>query len=867
MSVMLSLIAAVAANLPVDTIASRMDYQLWSYPQEKIHVDTDRGAYLGGDTVRFRAFLVDAATHRPAEGSEYVYVELRDPFGKVAGRVKVKRRDGRFAGMLPLPKEMAEGAYTLSAYTLFMQNQGQEYFFRKPLPVKSYYSLKYKLDSEFTPDGRLHVSLTEGQGRRPVESESLTLSGPDGVVADAGRKKSSYTFRISDKVRDGGVVSVRFDNYEKFIALPPDTSRLQVSFHPEGGHLIPGEMNTVAFRAVDKAGRGVDVGGAVFGRNGERVAGLHSRRSGTGTVQFIPESGCEYTARIAGRDYPLPAVEASAAVVRVATNKADRLTVSASGAVPDEALLLAHSRGRLLYADTVSSGRPVRFASDALGDGGTVQFLLADSQGRLLSSRLAFVYPREVPDSLIGPGDYSVSVTASEYAVPDTANSIVAQLLLQSELGDYVEDAAYYFRRPDRTVRADLDALLLTQDWKRYDLAAVIGGRITDPQMPMEIGGELSGVVKSRWRGKPLEGADVNVLAPSMEYAATVKTDSLGRFAVTGVDWPDGTAFVFQATGKKGDREHNFEVDRDRFPDNNSVIIPRWQAAGTASDPDFGPILGYGSDILLNEITVTAEKSEEEMQALISQALGIKSIDEEYFESRAITTYEEALRAFPGIRVENGRVKYAGARGSRFSTIYEEVEFWVDGVQWTSVFAAASKYTEPMDSKQSTTSAPSQQQRHQNMLQKTAMRMTGHMLPEDLAMQQFENSQSVLNEFAGSYPFNIVEKIEFLRPNAALIVSNTAAMNAGALIITTKKGVKGQNWTDNLFLQIQKPLGYQSIQEAYQPHYQYCETVDGTVATAVWTPSTDYFYQTDPVKRAVISGISSDTGLPVFIVK
>ncbi|MDE7144094.1 MAG: hypothetical protein K2N76_04775, partial [Muribaculaceae bacterium] len=838
---MLSLIAAVAANLPVDTIASRMDYQLWSYPQEKIHVDTDRGAYLGGDTVRFRAFLVDAATHRPAEGSEYVYVELRDPFGKVAGRVKVKRRDGRFAGMLPLPKEMAEGAYTLSAYTLFMQNQGQEYFFRKPLPVKSYYSLKYKLDSEFTPDGRLHVSLTEGQGRRPVESESLTLSGPDGVVADAGRKKSSYTFRISDKVRDGGVVSVRFDNYEKFIALPPDTSRLQVSFHPEGGHLIPGEMNTVAFRAVDKAGRGVDVGGAVFGRNGERVAGLHSRRSGTGTVQFIPESGCEYTARIAGRDYPLPAVEASAAVVRVATNKADRLTVSASGSVPDGALLLAHSRGRLLYADTVSSGRPVRFTSDALGDGGTVQFLLADSQGRILSSRLAFVYPREVPDSLIGPGDYSVSVTAAEYAVPDTANSIVAQLLLQSELGDYVEDAAYYFRRPDRTVRADLDALLLTQDWKRYDLAAVIGGRITDPQMPMEIGGELSGVVKSRWRGKPLEGADVNVLAPSMEYAATVKTDSLGRFAVTGVDWPDGTAFVFQATGKKGDREHNFEVDRDRFPDNNSVIIPRWQAAGTASDPDFGPILGYGSDILLNEITVTAEKSEEEMQAAMFQALGVKSVTDADMAARNFTTYEECLRNIPGIRIVNGAVY-----STRASSIYGSgtgVEFWVDGALCNSFSLTGAAYIPSL-----------------RFMQPIGEQYTPVSLPKADAVK--------LSEFENAYPLSTIKSIEYYNSSIALMISSSAAYNGGALVFKTKSYDKTPDWETQLFTRVVTPFGYQNKPATYNPYYQYRETIDGTVNTSVWTPITDKVDSVDcQSKCAVISGISSDTGLPVFIVK
>ena len=49
----------------------------------KIHVMTDKSSYATGDTIWLRAFVVDAATHRPVYVSKYVYVELRIPFDAV----------------------------------------------------------------------------------------------------------------------------------------------------------------------------------------------------------------------------------------------------------------------------------------------------------------------------------------------------------------------------------------------------------------------------------------------------------------------------------------------------------------------------------------------------------------------------------------------------------------------------------------------------------------------------------------------------------------------------------------------------------------------------------------------------------------
>ena len=68
-----------AQDITVDTLLSRMARQVYDYPQEKVHVMTDKPSYYGGDTIRFRAFVADASTHRPLHISKYLYVELINP--------------------------------------------------------------------------------------------------------------------------------------------------------------------------------------------------------------------------------------------------------------------------------------------------------------------------------------------------------------------------------------------------------------------------------------------------------------------------------------------------------------------------------------------------------------------------------------------------------------------------------------------------------------------------------------------------------------------------------------------------------------------------------------------------------------------
>ncbi|WP_304690945.1 hypothetical protein [Muribaculum intestinale] len=165
-------------------------------------------------------------------------------------------------------------------------------------------------------------------------------------------------------------------------------------------------------------------------------------------------------------------------------------------------------------------------------------------QCRIDTARRVVVIP-----AVEGGADVAVAVIDRSIGVPDTTVTIASQLLMQSDLRGHVEDAAWYLRTPRREAGPAADALMLTQGWTRYDMPAAIRGEINDSlPYPLEIGAQLDGVIRSKWRGKPLTGVTVKVLAPRMADGAVALTDSLGHFCITGLEWPDSTFLVISAT-------------------------------------------------------------------------------------------------------------------------------------------------------------------------------------------------------------------------------------------------------------------------------------------------------------------------------
>jgi len=95
--------------------------------QEGLVLLTDRGHYISGETINYRAFYQKPAESSDAAWSRVLYVELILPNGTPLVQSKVLL-DTSTSGSLLIPEGLSSGSYYLKAYTRWMRNCGPENF-------------------------------------------------------------------------------------------------------------------------------------------------------------------------------------------------------------------------------------------------------------------------------------------------------------------------------------------------------------------------------------------------------------------------------------------------------------------------------------------------------------------------------------------------------------------------------------------------------------------------------------------------------------------------------------------------------------------------------------------------------------------
>lgn len=121
--------------------------------------------------------------------------------------------------------------------------------------------------------------------------------------------------------------------------------------------------------------------------------------------------------------------------------------------------------------------------------------------------------------------------------------------------------------------RIAIDNVMLgSGEWRLYNIESVLKGTYDNPTAELEVGGEISGIVKSRWKGKPVADAEVSIISSDIDYWNSTKTDSEGHFIFNGLDWPDGTRFVVKVVNAKGDFEDNFTIEEESYPSVNHIV-------------------------------------------------------------------------------------------------------------------------------------------------------------------------------------------------------------------------------------------------------------------------------------------------------
>ncbi len=789
------------------------------YPQEKLHVVTDRDMYCGGDTIWLRAFVVDADSHIQTAISKYAYIELLTPFGYADKRVKIMERDGVYAGYIPVNEDIYEGDYTLAAYTAYSENQGKDYFFRKPLKIVAPQSSKYTIESNFSPtkDGEVKgIFKIRAIGNNPINYKVMSWTMPDGKMMEMAHANKGFS-KTFNRNKDEKVVLVKFGDYGKYIPIEFPVEYTNISFYPEGGWLISDQPCTVAFKATDENGKGVDASGVIKNNKGEDIAEFQTVHNGMGSVTFIPENGKTYTAYFSGPNGESQTVEigspkeGSAALrYRAPGSKG---TFSVAGGEGKDLELVVALRGAGILSAPISATTPLSFEKDEMPEGLYQAFLVSKTDDAVLSERIFFIgadrKPAEVSQlskdstsiNLQLPkgvtADCTVRITNGNVVDSIAANNLRTQLMLQSELRGRIENPSYYFTSNDREADRYLDLLMMVNGWSRYNLPDAIQRKYEEPKIPLEIGQEISGQVRSRWKNSPMEGVLISAIAPNMNFGTFAETDKDGIFHINGFDFPEGTTFIFNAMNEKGGLEANYEIYEDKFPE--IEILKNASSQTTDEIADFFKGTRW---TLLDEVNVQAFKeSNDDIYA--NFASYSRTADD--MKVRGISSVWQALKGLGGISDHSGHLKWRNY----------EINFYIDGQLFDPRGNATMRYNSAGGS------SP----------------WIRHAVPDKIGGSLFYGP--TLSEIEAAVPFNIIERIDFIRPENSVVLG--PSYGGAAVVITTKKGDK-VHWERQFELKDYLPLGYQEYKEYASPLL----SVDTdeydlqTHPTLLWLPSVKF---------------------------
>ncbi|MCC8409865.1 hypothetical protein LJ707_13085 [Mucilaginibacter sp. UR6-1] len=588
-------------------IAAAEAYQT-KYPAEKLYLHFDKPYYAAGDTIWFKAYLLMAANGAPSVKSSKLYVSLLNDKNGEVQKLAVPVASGLAQGYMVLDdKTLADGGYTIRAYTNWMGNFNEDHFFHKQFYigrpaadswlVSSSHTIKKVAngtevnlslqikDMQQRPEGYKDVEMRILSGSKPL-FKSTHVTPDNGII--------NTTFIIPAKA-DTGSLSISLANIKNkaqtasFPFYSGVAQNIDVQFMPEGGSLVAGLYSRVALKVIGEDGLGVNIKGSVFNSKSEEVSVFTTTHNGMGMFALMPQAGEKYMAKIQVNDstvisHKLPEVQASGLVLRVDNiSKSDSVIIYVTG-TPDMAgkhfSLIAQSRDVVYFGLPLVLNKGVynRVISKQLFPTGIAQVMLMNELNQPLNERRFFVDHHDglhikpataqsylLRDSIsIGLdvtgrdgkpviGSFSASVTDDGQIRHDGyVDNIISRMLLTANLKGYVEQPAWYFKDDTLTTRRALDILLLTQGWTNYNTTDILK---TDTGLKYiaEANNSLSGKVTGLFK-KPMKNARVTILSTlsSDLFIADTQTDDNGLFTFTDLPVTDTIAYTLKIHNAKG---------------------------------------------------------------------------------------------------------------------------------------------------------------------------------------------------------------------------------------------------------------------------------------------------------------------------
>ncbi len=582
-----------------DRIQSYFNTYQESFPVEKAYLHLDKFTYTLGEDLWFSAYLVAGGTQVPSPLSKTLYVDIFDGDGLLLTQKLIKMESGRGAGDFKIPNFGKTGVYQIKAYTAWMKNFGDEFFFSQNFQVID------GLGGSFLPKvDFLEVKSEEGKVRYQVGIQAVNSSGDPlsnkliGIKAIAGDQilyeqeiqlnaqgSAEFGFRVTPSNHPSQSLELSFQESETYLVtqkvrLPYSLDAADIQFLPEGGNWLIGKKAKLAFRAVYPDGTPVSMTGSI---EGMAETAFSTNFAGLGKVEFTPET-VRYFAIVKSstfgeeRRIPLPEASNSGLSIQV-QNVEDAAFVTAfvQGNEPTGNLLLvSHTRGLInfmIQGKLTNGVWGVRIPKKNLPSG-INSIAVLDEAGKPLVERLVFIQNddflkldlttsspltsrgkmefslKSTFQDTLAAGSFSVALLDADQVEDESEGygTIISHLLLNSDLRGAIYRPGYYFHHQNDTTRADLDLVMLTHGWSRFSWENVIQTQYPDKGHYIEQGITIQGKVSEQTETKKgLGGGRVNaILGEGIELISTEYGPD-GTFILTDLIYEDSVTVTLTA--------------------------------------------------------------------------------------------------------------------------------------------------------------------------------------------------------------------------------------------------------------------------------------------------------------------------------
>lgn len=594
-------------SIVLDNIIKKTKKLTDERPVEKVYLHFDKPYYSVADTMWFKAYLT-MEQNLPSLLSKIVYVDVINGNDSLVNTIKLPVVAGVAAGNIPLtPGTYQQGNYYIKAYTVWMLNFGEDYFFQKTIPIgeaidkqlNTHFSYKTTeneksqiIDAVIQFKNRDNVVQTGKSVSWKVLSNYDILTKGKGTTDQNGLLRIKIDPKKSDRIQNGELITeLSITDKEvitnSFKLKPAAPASHDVQFFPEGGELVAGIASRIAFKAINENGLGLDLKGIVTDNGGNKLTEFSTSHLGMGSFYMNAEAGKSYKANVTFKDgssksFELPKAIETGVVAQV--NNTDSLAFNLKIVANDayfqanqnKTLFIVATNGAIIYyaAKTKLNSQvtSAKIPKDKF-PAGIVQITLFSENGEPISERLAFNYqvnglklslksdlatykPRQKVkltvsakhNTQFAEGNFSVAVT-DEQKVPVDENSeitILSALLLTSDLKGYVEKPNYYFNKTTAKKLAELDLLMLTQGFRRYAYKEILAGKFPPATFLPEQSMALTGTLRDR-TGMPVRKGNLRLTIPGTRISAETVTSPSGLFAFQNLNFPDSSEVVINA--------------------------------------------------------------------------------------------------------------------------------------------------------------------------------------------------------------------------------------------------------------------------------------------------------------------------------